>query len=304
MSGAAAARLGLGTVQFGLAYGITNSDGRISDSEAAAILARCAEAGIDLLDTANLYGESESAIGRAAPSDAAFRIVTKTPKAAGARSADEAVAALQSAFAESLEKLRQPRVDALLLHDPADLLGPMGPALWSAMEALKRDGLVRAIGVSIYEGAEIDAALAAFPIDIVQLPWNPLDQRLERGGQLAALANAGVEVHARSLFLQGLLLQDAANISARFGPLRDAIAALHADFREVGLSPLEGILAHAFARPKISRFVVGVTSAAELDAILLAGEKAAGVKAPLNPSTSSGALDARYLNPARWSELG
>jgi aryl-alcohol dehydrogenase-like predicted oxidoreductase len=303
MSGAAA-RLGLGTVQFGLAYGITNSDGRIGDKEAAAILARCAEAGVDLLDTAHLYGESEAAIGHAAPSDASFRIVTKTPKASAAQSAAEAVEALQTAFSGSLEKLRQQSVHALLLHDPADLLGPFGPALWSAMTDLKRQGFVRAIGVSVYEGSEIDAALAGFPLDIVQLPWNPLDRRLEQGGQLAALAGAGVEVHVRSLFLQGLLLQDAQAIPARFGPLREAIAALHASFREAGLSPLEGILAQAFARPEIARFVVGVTSVAELDAILLAGEKAAGVKAPLNPSTSSGDLDALYLNPARWTELG
>jgi aryl-alcohol dehydrogenase-like predicted oxidoreductase len=228
--------------------------------------------------------------------------VTKTPKFASATSAAEAVAGLRAAFAQSLAKLKQPSVDALLLHEPSDLLGALGPALWAAMEELKGAGQVRAIGVSVYEGSEIDAALAAFPIDIVQIPWNPLDQRLENGGQLARLAAAGVEVHVRSLFLQGLLLQDAAAIPERFGPLRDAVAQLHAGFGAAGLSPLEGIFAHAFARPEVARFIVGVTRVAELDAILLAGRKAAEVKAAPIPSTASG-LDARYLNPARWAEL-
>lgn len=303
MSRAAAARLGLGTVQFGLDYGVTNKGGKIGDAEAAAILERCAQAGVETLDTAHLYGESETTIGRAAPAGAAFRIVTKTPKFARASSPDQAPAELRAAFAESLTKLRRPRVDALLLHDPADLLGPLGPAVWAAMEELKAQGLVRVIGVSVYEGAEIDAALDAYPLEIVQIPWNPLDPRLAEGGQLDRLRRAGVEVHVRSLFLQGLLLRDAPAIPSRFGPLRDAIAALHAEYAAAGLSPLEGILASAFGRPEIARFLVGVTSIAEFDAILLAGEKAAGVEAPPIPTTSSG-LDARYLNPARWSELG
>jgi aryl-alcohol dehydrogenase-like predicted oxidoreductase len=298
----AAARLGLGTVQFGLDYGITNAAGKVGGAGAAAILGRCATAGIEVIDTAHLYGDSEAVIGRNAPADR-FRIVTKTPKFAHSESSAEAVRRLREAFGDSLRNLRRESVHGLLLHDSADLLGPHGSALWSVMEELKGAGSVQALGVSVYEGEEIDSALARFPLDIVQLPWNPLDTRLEDDGQLAGLASRGVEVHARSLFLQGLLLQDVTAIPARFGPLREAVREMVAVFDDSGLSRLEGILAMAFARPEISHFIVGVTSAAELDAILLAGKTASGVQSPpILPKWRY--LGSRHLNPARWAELG
>lgn len=301
MTPPAAARIGLGTVQLGLDYGVTNQNGRVPEGEAREILRLAAASGMDTIDTAFLYGDSEAVLGRCTPPET-LRIVTKTPKFAG-MGPDEAAAHLREAFAQSLARLGRERIHGLLLHDPADLSGPAGTALWAAMAALRAEGRVAKIGVSVYEGAEIDALLDRFPLDLVQLPWNPLDHRLEQGGQLDRLAAAGVEVHARSLFLQGLLLQDPAAIPERFAPVRRAVEALRAACAGEGLTMLEGVMALALARAGIDRFICGVAAAHELHAIVLAAETGQRVKHRLRLPIMD-ALDPLYLNPARWPELG
>lgn len=290
-------RLALGTAQFGLDYGITNRGGRVEDNEVAAILALASDNGIDTIDTARLYGESEASIRRNWPAGAEFRIVTKTPKFGDSEDAGQAAAELHAAFEKSLQALGRTSVDALLMHDAQDLLGPFGTALWTALEELKHSGRVAKIGVSIYEADEIDAVLDRFRIDVVQLPFNAIDQRLAEGAQLRRLCGANVEIHARSVFLQGLLLAPVDAIPPRFEPLRSAIERIDKAFAEEGLSRLEGLLASVLTRREIDRVVVGVTSAQELSAIIRAVKRAEDAEAlhiDLPP------LDPRYLNPARW----
>lgn len=298
----AARRIGLGTVQFGLDYGITNPNGQVSETEAGQILRAAREAGIETLDTAHLYGESEAVIGRLSHATG-FHIVTKTPKFDRIESPLEAAAELDRALQLSLQRLGRLRVDALLLHDANDLLGKRGGALWAAMEGAKARGTVGKIGISVYHGEQIDQALQRFPIEIVQIPYNPLDTRLIEGGQLERLRFAGVEIHARSLFLQGLLLKDCADIAPRFGPLRPAIGELHGWAARHGLTPLQAIMSIALRVDAIDRFIIGITSATELQDIVNALEIAEGVHREAN-FASSAAMHPSYLDPSRWGELG
>lgn len=295
-------RLGLGTVQLGIPYGITNAAGRVPAAEAAAILARARDAGIDVLDTAALYGESEAVIGALLEGGNAFRIVTKTAKFQDAANAEVAVRRFDEVFAASLKSLRMPAVYGLIAHDADDLLGPYGDALWAAMTAHKAAGRVRRIGASVYTGAQIDALLARHPVELVQLPINALDDRLARGGQLKRLARRGVEVHARSLFLQGLLLQPPAAIPAKFIGLPDAVATLNAFYARHRLSPLEGSLVAILARPEISRCIVGVTSTRELEDIINAVGRASEAARHITV-TPQNPIDERVLTPARWGEF-
>lgn len=296
MTGKRPLRIGLGTAQLGLEYGVTNRRGRVPEREAATILDEAAAMGIDTLDTAFLYGDSEAVIGRLA-SRGSFRIVTKTPKLDAASGT-----ALQSCFQESLERLQTEHVYGLLFHDPADLTGPDGGQLWRQAEELKAAGSVEKIGVSVYKQAEIDALLDLYPLDLVQLPWSPLDRRMSEGGALDRVTFAGVEIHARSLFLQGLLLQDPSSIDRRFRPIADAVAELHAAYAAAGLRPLEGVLATAFRDQRIARFICGVTSLEELRQLAAAAALAAE-RDDFDPPPAP-RLDARFLNPARWTELG
>ena len=199
-----------------------------------------------------------------------------------------------------MEALGRDSIYGLLLHDGNDLLGPRGSRLWSALEELKSSGRVRKIGVSVYEPQEVDRVLDEYPVDIIQLPFNAVDTRLVTGGQLDRVKLAGVEIHARSIFLQGLLLARADDIPSRLAPIRSAVEQLDRAFDDRGLSRLEGLLGLMFEHSEVDRFIIGVTSRDELQAILDAADRArqAGA-APVQLPT----IDPRYLNPARWHEL-
>jgi aryl-alcohol dehydrogenase-like predicted oxidoreductase len=294
-------RLAVGTAQFGLDYGITNQAGRVPEQQAREILEWATSEGIDTIDTAHSYGESEAVIGGALPDTPAVRIVTKTPHLSSASYSQEAREIVRASFTESLQRLRRQQVYALLVHNAEDLIGPFGDAVWAELQQLKSAGAVEKIGVSTYDGPQIDVALARYPVDVVQLPYNVLDQRLVEGGQLSACASANVEVHARSLFLQGLLLLQPQQIPDRFAAIRDAVDALDREFEQAGLSRLEGLIADALTRPEIGRLVCGVTSQRELEAISLAEHRASRVEVVRIPRFFN--VDARLLNPARWDEL-
>lgn len=294
-----AARLCLGTAQFGFDYGITNARGRIGAPEAADMLALCHRAGVDMVDTAHGYADSERLLGQIATGDD-FRIVTKTPPLAGL-APDAAAGRLSQGLDASLEHLRRTSIDALLVHDCEALLGAAGAAIWRCLETAKAAGLVARVGVSVYDGKQIDALLARFPLDIVQLPLNPLDRRLVDGGQIDRLLAAGVAIHARSLFLQGLLLAPAGAAPQGLESLAAATAALQAAYRSAGLTPLEGIFASMAAFTGIERFVVGATSLAELEAIILAADRAGGIEVAL--ASPARPIDPDQLNPARWPTL-
>ena len=292
-------RLALGTAQFGSDYGITNRSGQVDADQAGRILSLAQECGIDCIDTARFYGDSEAVIGEHRELASDFRIVTKTRTFEGI---GDARGALLVSFAASLQALRRDRISGLLIHDAHDLLGPLGPELWSTLETLKASGQVEKIGVSVYGGEQIDAVLSRFPIDIVQLPFNALDRRLANEGQLEALSRAGVEVHARSIFLQGLLLAPAEDLPAQFVSLRPALQQLDESFARKGLTRIEGLLACGFARKEIARIVIGVTSAEELRSIGEAAARAASA-GPMDEAELP-QIDARFLDPSRWAKLG
>jgi len=276
-------KLGLGTVQFGQPYGISNTQGQVSPMEAAAILANARNAGIRLLDTAANYGEAETVLAKL--DTMAFRIVSKTIGLK--RGLDQVIArARQSATAL--------KADTLLVHAAADLLGPDGDALWSALRRLRDDGVFRKIGISVYVADDPAALAARFRPDVMQLPFSLLDQRLLANGALARLKELDVEIHARSLFLQGLLFLDALPEKLRHAGshLKTVRARLH----DAGVTPLAAALGFALSRPEIAFGLVGVTSAAELNEIIDAARK------PL-PDLDWAAFalnDAVVLTPSLW----
>lgn len=283
-------RLGLGTAQLGLPYGVTNRRGQVPADEAMALLRAASEHGIDLLDTAPAYGAAEAAVGAALREGMRFRIITKT--AAGARSP----AALRETFVRSLERLGLPTVSGLLLHHCRDALSPGGEALIEELQALRRQGLVERIGVSVYDAQELDAVMKLFTPQIVQLPFSVVDQRMARSGHLAKLSALGVEVHARSVFLQGLLIAPDPDFPKEVAPHRAKFATLHDDLRKAGCSPLEGALACVGHRPEVSAAIVGVTG---MDELLKA--VAAAKRNPQFDFSRYAIDDETALNPARWS---
>lgn len=293
-----ATKLGLGTVQFGLDYGVTNAAGKTPSGEVARILADAHDAGLRLLDTASLYGESEEALGRAFPAGHAFRIVTKTPKFTRGFSAAEA-RTLEDTFAASLRKLGVPRVYGLLAHQADDLLGSGGDRFLDTLLELKARGLVEKVGASIYSPAQVDGLLALGRPDLIQVPFNVLDQRLLRGGQLRALQDAGVEVHARSVFLQGVILAGPGSLPAHLSALEPVLVRFRAAAAACRLSPIQAALAFACGRAEVSTCLVGVVNRAQL-AEIVAAAAPAGTGTPDWEEFHCG--EERYVNPALWGK--
>lgn len=258
--------LGLGTVQFGLAYGVAGRSSPVPEREVRDILACAAERGVRLLDTAPAYGDVEARLS-ALMRPGTFQVVSKiqpmppglTPSALQAWAREE--------VARSLQRIGPAAVRALLFHRSDDLLAPQGEALWEACaRAAGAHGI--ALGVSCYAPESLTLLQARFPIGIAQLPGNALDQRLAQRPPPAA------EVHLRSVFLQGLLLMDEDRARARLPAAANALRRWHAWCEVQGLAPLEAALGCVKANGAASVCLVGADSLRQFQATADAWDRA------------------------------
>ena len=286
-------KLILGGAQFGMAYGATNEMGRPTDDIISDIFQSAKASGIDMIDTAPAYGNSEATIG-GTPSAADFAIVTKT--AARAEQLKEPNA-ISNQFARSLDLLGRSQVEGLLFHNSDILVGSNGHRLWAEAQDLKDAGKVAKIGVSVYDAAQIEQILDRNTPDIIQLPINALDKRLEASGILKDLTRLGIEVHARSVLLQGLLIADPEKIAPRFHILAGHIRSWQAAVAINGLTPLAAALGYIRSQSAVSRIIVGVQSLAQLVEIIAAYN---------NPATfveygEHGISDPVLIDPRYWS---
>jgi len=284
----------LGTVQFGLPYGVANRAGQVSRDEAAAILATARTAGVDTLDTAIAYGESEARLGELGVSE--WRVISKLP----AIPADvvDVEAWVQQSIAGSRRRLGVSSLYAILLHLPEQLLGPAGTALYRALLAARERGEVRKIGISIYGPQDLEPLAGRFQLDLVQAPFNILDRRMDTSGWLQRLREAGTEVHARSLFLQGLLLMPASGRLPKFNRWQSLWTRWDDWLRANDLTALEACVRFAVANDGFDRLVVGVDSRAQLEEILRSL-----TAAPLEVPGELMSTEADLINPARWNLL-
>lgn len=283
-----ASRLGLGTVQFGQAYGISNARGQVPPNEVAAMLARAADARIGLLDTAAGYGEAESVLGQI--DTRPFRLVTKT---IGIRNG---LAAVIDRARQSAETLKRHPVELLLVHAAGDLKGPDGRDLWRALLQLRDEGLFGGIGISAYVGDDPAELAAQFRPAAMQVPFSLLDQRLLRDGSLARMKALGVEVHTRSAFLQGLLFLDPDTLPEKLRGAGPHLKRLRAAIAEAGSTALKAALAFVLMRREVDVCVVGATALSELNEII----DAANTPAPDMDWAACALDDDVVLTPSLW----
>jgi aryl-alcohol dehydrogenase-like predicted oxidoreductase len=295
------ARLGIGTVQFGQDYAIDAAEVRPDDDEIARILHRATAAAVRVLDTASAYGNAEEVLGRLLAPGHQFRIVTKTPVFDGKNIRYEDRYTLTAALQKSLEALGTHSVYGLMIHKASNLTGEGGEHLFDAMLDLKRQALVEKIGVSVYDAGEIENVLARFPVDLVQVPVSILDQRLVAGGQLSAMKKRGIEIHARSVFLKGLVFVDPANLPDHFSDVREQLAHFREEVAACGATPQAVALSYVLDHPDIDTVLCGVTSSAQLGQII---DSLVDTGAFLLPDPQRFALNnPEILNPARWPAL-
>jgi aryl-alcohol dehydrogenase-like predicted oxidoreductase len=290
-------KLGLGCAQFGFDYGISNRVGKPAPKDVARILEAARAGGVQVIDTAHAYGDSEAILGRCWPAKHAFSVVTKTLPLRTSRVTALDTHHVLNAFRLSLERLRQPRIYGLLVHDARDLLAAESERLMDALIDLKERRIVAKLGVSVYDERELDAVLARFSVDIVQVPLSVLDQRMHASGVLGHLKRAGIEVHARSVFLQGILLLEPRALPAFFGPYRHKLKQIHDAARRDGLSVLTLALAFVAAVQHVDVALVGVASVRQLQEILQAWEIRG---APRSDWSALACVDEKLVDPRRW----
>jgi aryl-alcohol dehydrogenase-like predicted oxidoreductase len=272
-------------------YGIANRRGQVDRSECAAIIQRAYEAGIDTLDTAISYGDSESNLGKIGVAN--WRVVSKLPQLPDST---DVTTWVKRQMAESLTRLNVHSLYALLIHHPAALLGPDGATLYEAMVGAKNAGLVSKIGISAYGPEEIDEISSRFRIDIVQAPFSIVDRRLINSGCLGRMRQKGIELHARSVFLQGLLLMDRLHRPAGFERWDGLWAKWHDWLLQAHLTPLQACLGFVASQQGVHRLVVGVDSCAQLEQILAAMDMARGLTFPEELTCQ----DPQLINPSNW----
>lgn len=288
-------KLALGTVQFGLDYGVANEAGQVTGAEVENILIGAKKHAIKILDTAIAYGASEEVLGRVGVDG--FRVVTKLPSLP----IDESNIPhwVKGQVEASLARLGQEKLYGLLLHRSENLSGSKGAQLIQALANLKNDDVIQKIGVSIYSPAELDEVYGKIQIDLVQAPLNVIDRRLETSGWLDRLKNDGVEVHTRSVFLQGLLLMERSKIPQKFSSWSKLWDAWHEKLQDSGVLPLEACLAYPLSLAKVDQVVVGVDSTKQLREILTA----AGAVDHTPDTSFMMSTDPNLINPANWIRL-
>lgn len=281
-------KLTLGTVQFGVKYGISNAYGVPSDEELDAIFAVASKAGVELLDTAQAYGNAEERLGVLAEDK--FRFVTKFPGVGSGRE-------LEDMLSGSLSRLKTDSVYGYLAHN-ADFLIDR-PELWETLQKSKEQGKVAKIGYSLYSPEQLEKLLNLNCIpDLVQLPYSLLDRKFEK--QLTVLKQLGTEIHVRSVFLQGLYFMNPEALPEKLLPMKTALEQLKQLCHQAGVSVGDAALNYVIENPNIDQLVIGVETAQQLQANL---ESMANWKTNSELFSSIETIeikDKALLNPVNW----
>ena len=255
-------RIVLGGAQLGLPYGILNGGETLSREEVARILDTAAGHGIDAIDTAIAYGQSESVIGETAQNR--FKIISKLPPIP--LDVSNVSQWVRTQVDASLSRLKCTSLDALLLHRSQDLTDAHGAELYAAINSLKVEKIIQCFGVSIYTPDELNGIIGTFDIDVVQAPLNVFDRRIL--GVIDQLTALNIEVHVRSVFLQGVLIAKPENRPQRFQPWSDHFARFDEWVLSSGVSAMACCLGFALQQSGVAKLVIGTTSPESLTEIM------------------------------------
>ena len=282
-------KLVIGTAQFGLNYGIFNKTEKTSSADIKNILNLANKNHINTLDTAFNYGSSEEVLGETGIDD--FQVITKTS------SLIHGVENVIDSFYNSLEKLNKNDVYGLLIHNINEVTNKEFSRLYKCLTSLKKQGLIKKIGFSIYTPEQVDFLLDNFSFDLIQIPINVFDQRLINGGQLIKLKNKGVEIHARSIFLQGVLLE-LNKIPHFFLEWNDHFQMYKNELNKYSF--LDSALGFVLNIDEIDKVVVGVNNSEQFEQIIESSKK--NIKFNVHTMKKFAIDDSNLLNPSNWNK--
>lgn len=247
-------KLALGTVQFGVDYGVSNQSGKTSFEEVISILKCAREYKVDTLDSALRYGDAHKVLAQTQMlSD--FKLVTKLGELS---SADD----IEPHVLQILDDLELKYVYGVMFHSFADLVKFENG--FSKLKELKDKGYVTKVGVSVYDVSEIKEIIQSYDIDIIQIPLGILNQEIAHTGLLEELKKRGVEIHVRSIFLQGLTFITPDELDKYFEPVKSKLIEFHSDCSKLNIPPAQMALSYILSLPQVDKIVMGVNSKQQL----------------------------------------
>ena len=287
-------KLALGSANFGLNYGIKNHSGRISQVELENILSEAEVSGIQLIDTAQAYGNSETRIGDLC-SRGRFEVVTKIGVDLEKNYVTNHLSRLVK---KSCKRLNLSRLYAVMLHRPEVLLGDYGSMIISELQTLKEQNVVSKVGVSIYSPEILEEISKLLPLDIVQSPFNIFDQQIMSSGWSDKLKDNGTEIHTRSAFLQGLLLIHKSSLPSFFSRnWTDHFNSWYDFLKSSDNDPLTAALTFVLKQKWIDKVVIGVDNASQLKSLAKIENRMCAISYPQLECN-----DANLINPSKWKQ--
>ena len=286
-------KLCLGSVQWGSSYGVSNTNGQTEPNEVLKILNEAHLKGIQLVDTATSYGTAESVLGNYDLN--LFSIVTKTPRFEKNIITKLDAEKLINEFKQSLQKLNIDSCYGLLLHHKEEIFKKGSEHFIFALNELKSSGLVKKIGISIYDSTKINEVVEKLKPDIIQLPLNVLDQRVIQDGTLKDLKSNNIEIHARSIFLQGLLLMPYEKIPTFFKKWQNKFNDWERICLEKKMNFVEAALNFVINQKDIDYCIIGVESLKQLKQCISATESDKKIDV-----TELACNDIKLINPTNW----
>ena len=293
----------LGTVQLGLSYGVANDSGKPSREQAHELLRCAVEGGVNSIDTAAAYGDSEEVIGsflEDCPETERLLITTKI--ADFDHSSEQALErSIREKTAEGKRRLGLPQIPILMLHHSKDFTeNPEG--VLRVLEALRAEGEVRRIGISLYEEDDF-AQVAASSFDAVQIPQNIFDWRLITSGKLSALTEAKKIIFVRSVFLQGLVFKTPDTLSETMAFCAPALQKFRTFCERYQMSPAALAASFVLSLPGVTSLVLGCETVEQVRQNLTLIEQTSTLS-----ETQMGELraafehtDPRVLDPRQWN---
>lgn len=282
----------LGTVQFGLDYGINNSNGKISSEESLRILKYAYESGIKVLDTSEKYGNAHEIIGRFHINNPKnkFKIITKFPP-------NELIDDLNLKVEDYLNDLMVDSLECLMFHSFNSYINNKN--IIENLKILKKSKKIKKIGVSIYTNKEMESLINHNEVNVIQIPFNLLDNFNSRGKLIEKAVENNIEIHARSVYLQGLFFKPINKVDDFFNPIKDSLNFIKklAEKEKISIGNLA--LNYVISQSLISKVLIGVDSLKQLN------ENLNYIKYNLNEFSKNNIKkikisDEKILNPSKW----
>ena len=281
-------KIALGTANFDSSYGLFPGN-FTAKNKVKNFLAFCKHNNIDTIDTSPDYKNAEILLGKA--DCKGFKLITKIPKLSKVKTLNDNF--IKETIFQSLENLKLKKIYALLFRDPKSLVNN-NLYLWQQAQEFKNIGIIKKIGVTVYDVRELHKCYDTLKPDIIQIPYNLFDRSLEKSQYLRKLYTKKTEIHCRSVFLQGLLLKEKYELPSKFLKYKTLWKKYYSWLQKNNLNSLEACLNFILRKKEISRMVLGVESIFQLKKILMVGAK--DIKFP--DFTEN--IDEELIDPRKW----